>query len=65
MGVLLGGGNGVASHVDHVTSREICHDANRVGVWLGCTADVDSVGNEIIYPCQEPKPDGPVVQTVA
>jgi hypothetical protein len=64
-GVLVGGAKGVASHVDRVTSTDICLDTNRVGVCLGCTADVDPVGNERIYPCQEPKPDSPVVQRVA
>ena len=55
----------VASHVDRVASREICHGTNRVGVWLGCTADVDPVDNERIYPCQEQKSGSPVVQMVA
>ena len=59
------GGGGFASHDDHVTSREICHDTNRVGVWLGCTADVDPVDHERIYPRQEPKPDSQAVHTVA
>ena len=53
---ISGWGKGFASHVEHVTSREICNDANKVGFLLGCTAHVDPVDNEGIYPCQEPNP---------
>jgi hypothetical protein len=43
MGVLVVGGMGAASHVDHITSWEICLDANRVRFCLDCTFNVDAV----------------------